>query len=997
MLDIAVLSPDGPRYYVTTVASGVEDYYLGHGEAPGYWVGESSKRFALHGQVGERDLVLALAGLDPRTGEALTGKGRGRKRTVPGYDAAFRAPKSVALLWALGDVDTSRIVRRAHDRAVAEAVGYLERNAVYVRRRGQQIPAEGVVAAAFRHRTSRAGDPLLHTHVVIANQGYTADDDTWRALDGRVLRHHKLTGGYIYQAVLRHDLVRDLGAAWAAVTKGYADLAGVPRRVIEAFSTRSREKNEMLRQLGVSGAKAAQMAVLATRRAKTKPPATAVLPAPGSRDYQVDPGALQQRWKDQAEQLGWPAERLSALLHAEALQPVTVAAAGEIAEGLAELDGLTAHQSVFTRQDAIRGWAQALPQGIRSAAQLEALADALLDDRAGAVVRLTRDDADVGGADRAAVDQVIDRLAAGLQSDAAAAVRAAGPLAEAVGRALAAGTLPDQLVAALTARELHSADDPAAVLVWRARLLAPPPPTSAGGGVIRLADGTTVTAQLGEHRYTTRDLLALEQRLLAAAAARRGASAGLAAPDCLDEALAADPGLTAEQVGMVRSLTGSGDGVQLVYGPAGSGKTRALAAACAAWQASGVAVTGTALSARAAAELADKAGIPSVTVAKLLAGADQGGGLPDGGVLIVDEAAMVGTRQLAQLLDLAEQAQAKVVLTGDHRQLPEIEAGGAFRRLHGDLEPVELTANQRQQRPEDRHALALLRDGRVDEALAAFAADGSVVVTDEADEMLERIAADWWSAAADPDDPAAHGVMLAVRRADVAELNNRARARLRQLGRLAGDQVEAAGRQFAVGDAVVCTRNARTLGVHNGLRGRVTAVDPVAGTVQLRVGDGDVRQLPRSYLQEGHLLHGYAMTVHRVQGADLPMAWVHSGVLYQEAAYTALSRHIHAATLYTAAARPVPEWVEHPQVLAEDPRTPLQRLTHTVSASHAQRLAVDHLDDDTAGPDDRDRDRDRKGFDALLAAALDDTTTPPAPQGAAPLVAPVQDGVGLTP
>lgn len=229
MLSISKLAAGKVSYYLRTVASGVEDYYTGSGEAPGYWTGASAQRLGLHGQVSERDFVRVLAGLDPRDETPLTGAGRGRKRTIPGFDATFSAPKSVSLLWALGDPGTSRTVRRAHDRAVAEALGYLERNATSVRRRGQQVKAEGLVGAAFRHRTSRAGDPALHTHVVVANQAFTVDDGVWRTLDARVLRHHMLTAGYVYQAVLRHDIARDLGASWGPVTKGYADLAGVPR------------------------------------------------------------------------------------------------------------------------------------------------------------------------------------------------------------------------------------------------------------------------------------------------------------------------------------------------------------------------------------------------------------------------------------------------------------------------------------------------------------------------------------------------------------------------------------------------------------------------------------------------------------------------------------------------------------------------------------------------------------------------------------------------
>lgn len=116
MLNLKPLAPGREGYYLRTVASGVEDYYLGNGEAPGSWTGQSAQRFGLRGRVAEDDLRAVLAGTDPRTGERLTGRGRGRKRTVPGWDATFRAPKSVSLLWALSDPDTSRQVREAHDR-----------------------------------------------------------------------------------------------------------------------------------------------------------------------------------------------------------------------------------------------------------------------------------------------------------------------------------------------------------------------------------------------------------------------------------------------------------------------------------------------------------------------------------------------------------------------------------------------------------------------------------------------------------------------------------------------------------------------------------------------------------------------------------------------------------------------------------------------------------------------------------------------------------------
>ena len=133
-------------------------------------------------------------------------------------------------------------------------------------------------------------------------------------------------------------------------------------------------------------------------------------------------------------------------------------------------------------------------------------------------------------------------------------------------------------------------------------------------------------------------------------------------------------------------ICSSGDGVDVVEGVAGAGKTFALAAAREAWEASGYRVIGCSLAARAAKQLQDDAGIPASTIDRLLAGIDRHQAALDATtVLVVDEAAMVGTRKLARLLDHAEAAGAKVVLVGDPCQLPEIDAGGAFRGLRARL------------------------------------------------------------------------------------------------------------------------------------------------------------------------------------------------------------------------------------------------------------------------------------------------------------------------
>src|SRR5215208_3924859 len=192
-------------------------------------------------------------------------------------------------------------------------------------------------------------------------------------------------------------------------------------------------------------------------------------------------------------------------------------------------------------------------------------------------------------------------------------------------------------------------------------------------------------------------LLALERRIIEHAVSSRDTGAGVARASAVERAVARRPTITGEQAAMVRRLTLDGDGVAVVVGQAGSGKTFALAAANEAWRASGHTVIGAAVARRAAGQLEDSAGIASTSVAALLAELEQRPrGLPRRSVLVVDEAGMLPTRQLARLVDHAERARAKLVLVGDHRQLPEIEAGGAFRALTARLPVIELRENRRQ-------------------------------------------------------------------------------------------------------------------------------------------------------------------------------------------------------------------------------------------------------------------------------------------------------------
>ncbi len=131
----------------------------------------------------------------------------------------------------------------------------------------EQIRGEGLIAAAFRHRTSRNGDPHLHTHVLVPNMVLGADD-RWATLDGRWIYTAAKTIGYLYEAQLRHNLTETLGVQWGPVLNGIGDIAGIPADVLRAFSTRRAEIEERMDIRGQHSPQAAMIAALDTRRAK---------------------------------------------------------------------------------------------------------------------------------------------------------------------------------------------------------------------------------------------------------------------------------------------------------------------------------------------------------------------------------------------------------------------------------------------------------------------------------------------------------------------------------------------------------------------------------------------------------------------------------------------------------------------------------------------------------------------------------------------------------
>ena len=865
VLNIGKLLRGKERYYLDQVARSQEEYYTGAGEAPGQWMGAAAAELGVAGEVSEVGLQRALDGAHPHTAARLAGPPRGYR--VASFDLTFRAPKSVSLLYALGGPRVSAAVREANAQAVAAALGYLERHAAIARRghNGTQlVRGNGFIAAVFQHRTSRAGDPLLHIHALIANLT-RGPDGRWTALDGRALYAHAKTAGYLYQAVLRRELTRTLGVAWGRVSNGVADVAGIPRYVIVAFSRRRQQITRRQAERGEHSAKSAQTAALDTRSGKEKG---------------VSRETLLGRWRQRAEALGFRTRDLEAVLGQAEARPLEVGDRDRVRAELAGPDGLTQEASTFCRRDVLRAICERLPAGA-DLAEIERLADGFL-----------------GGDPR-----VI---------------------------------------------QVTHADDELAVLP--------------AGDTIRLADGRAISARADTQRYSTHELVALEADVIAAAQRRQDDGAGMVPEQVVAAVLDSHvgrrrarlgpgtppPRLAGDQAAMVAALTTSGHGVQLVNAQAGAGKTFALDAARAAWQAAGYRVLGAALSGRAAEELTAGAGIDSSTISRLLLDLEdpRAPGLGPNTVLVVDEAGMVGTRLLAKLLWAAERAGAKVVLVGDTEQLPEIDCGGLFRGLLIRLGGIQLAENRRQVDRWEREALVLLRAGDAGGAIGRYWQHDRVVVRDSAPALRSQLVADWWAAVGRADEQPP--VMIAARRADVVDLNGRARALMVADGRLGPQPLTVGDQEFAVGDRIVTLRNQRRrLGVANGTRGTVTAVDVATGALEVCTDDGRAVRLPRWYLTGSRqwprrrVDYGYAVTGHKSEGMTTDRAFtLGSEDVYKEWGYTAMSRGRLENRLYLVVGdNPLAEELD---VLGQPKQDPVAVIVRALGRSRAKTLALDH-------------------------------------------------------
>jgi len=837
--DIAKLSVGREEYYTRELATDHEAYLSGHGESPGRWYGAGARGLGLEGEASVAEFEAMFEGRDPTTGELL-GRPHGRN-AVPAFDVVLRPTKSVSILYGLGDPAIGRAVLAAHHAGLVEAVGYLDEHLGVRRGHGgvQHVSGQGVLAVGFDHRTSRDGDPLLHTHLVVANR-VQGPDGRWTALDGRDLYRHRLAADAIYRATYQRELSRTLEVEWtAADSHGNRELQGMPEGLVRGFSKRTGQIDAELDRLVADGRERTARLVKWTVQATRKP------------KQHETPDTLYSRWRQEAAGRGVDPDTLVRTVTDRTpnrVQDRTVSseAADRHFDRLAGPEGLTEQASTFTRPDVL----VALGAGLAGArrAVLEELADRFLAERAVSVV----------------------------------------------------------------------------------------------------ADRT-----LEERRWSTPELLAVEQRLVERVTCRTDERAAVASHQAVRDALAAHPTAGADQQAMVRDLCQGGQGVALVVGRAGTGKTFALGVARHAWQLGGYRLLAAAPTGIAAISLQGEGFEDVATCDRLLADLDRGQETLDSRtVLVVDEAGMLGSRKLARLLEHADQAQAKVVLVGDDRQLAAIDAGGGFRALRLRLGASELVENRRQHQAWEREALELVRSGLVEEAVAAYQAHDRVVAADSKPATTLALLQDWWMAWQQAEqDPAQEVVVLAARRAEVDRLNSACQELLAARGRLGGDRLQVEDRQLAVGDRVVCSKNAiAELGVANGSRGVITALDLHARTLTLRLDGTDSRELvlPRSYLdgrgrgeRNRRVDLAYATTGHRAQGLTRGRALVRlTGNEDVNWLYVQLSRARQDTRLY-AVVGPEPYGAGGLDLPDREQPDGYLQLAQALSRAGGQTLAID--------------------------------------------------------
>ncbi|MEV0284106.1 MobF family relaxase [Kribbella sp. NPDC050820] len=774
------------------------------------------------------------------------------RQAVAGFDLTFSPVKSVSALWATADVGIQEQIVAAHHEAVADVLSLIEQHAAFTRSGDggiAQLDTRGVIAAAFDHWDSRSGDPQLHTHVVVANR-VQGPDGAWRTLDGRVLYRAAVAMSEIHKVLLADHLTRRLGVNWELRERGSRrnpafEIDAIPDELIAEFSARTAQIEANLN------------ALLDDRNDQIHPPnrremyalrQQATLMNRPAKHHAQPLAVLMTRWRKRADQaIGYDTvTAIQRSLNTAGERPL---AAADLSPETLDAYGAATVLTLQTKRATWTRW-NLLAEAAR---QTRLLRFVSTDDRS------------------AALQAIVERA--------------------------------EQHSISLTAPDFVT------IPVTRA----------SGESVFTIHNGQI---------YTSPVILGAEAVLLDMARDTTGPT--------LPQAATHTAGLSPDKAAALRRIATSGQKLEALIGPAGTGKTSLLSALSAGWEAryGDGSIIALAPSSAASTVLSDAIGTPTENIAKWIyestgLGAEQRReqilhtehaaqlahhsrrrlrhhrlvaqlaalradhdrwSFHQNQLVIVDEASMASTMELATLARAANTAGAKLVLVGDDAQLSAADTGGAFRLIARDTEAAELTDVWRFTNPWERDAGLALRRGDLG-AIDAY--DNHDRLTAGSSAEMEDTAYKAWLT---DTNNGRTSLLIAADNATVARLNARARLDRITTGDVEPDGIELhSGNHVGLGDHIVTRLNNRRL--HYGRRQFVKNGDHWTvihrwpdGSLTVQNPTGDTVTLPTTYVQEFVEL-AYATTAHRAQGATV------------ETAHLLVADHLTRALMYVGMTR----------------------------------------------------------------------------------------------
>ena len=773
------------------------------------------------------------------------------QKAVAGFDLVFTPPKSVSIAWGLGDEQLRRGIESAHERAIQDVIRHLEKNVVMTRRGRNGVrqieTSSGVVGTKFRHWDSRAGDPNLHDHVVIANRVQGVDGQ-WSSIDGRMIYAYGVEASELYNSLVQQYVTELTGLQFEARSlngkQPVHEIVGIDDEMVRAFSSRRGEISAALEQVTAKFVEEhgyapsekqliqlAQQATLATRPAK---------------DGVHSLEELHAEWVAQA--------------HVLREQGVDLPVEGALAEKLKAASAEYEQQVLQAkRQQAYESPVQEHAAAI--VARLEESRSTWRRTHVNAeVLRYARDLGLNEKQDSVLLDSIREHLNAEMLPLHAQSQR-------------------------LTPREFMRADGTSQHQKINYELFTSERVLDAESAILDAATQQVIPA-------SSLDVFEMEAEKRRAELALQGYA------------------LPEGQERMAREFATSDKLLVVGIGAAGAGKTSSTRLAVNAIEASGGRVVGMAPTAAAAAVMREEMGIEADTVDKILSDWKNGAALnlSAGDVLLVDEAGMVSTPKFQQILQLAQERGALVRALGDYRQLSAVGSGGALRLVDREVGAAHLDELFRFKNPDEAAATLALREPPLvgDDQPFYWYKDQGRVVAGESDVMVEQVFTAW----REDTTAGKQSIMIASTNETVGKLNDLAQAHAMERGHVHPEHGSVRLHNEArahVGDVIVTRQNARRLTVNsgqdfvkNGDLWRVSQVhDNGAMTVQHLEHGGKVT-LPAAYAAQSVEL-GYAATIHRAQGAtvDTAHALVDSST-DRAGAYVALTRGRESNTLYVS-------------------------------------------------------------------------------------------------